>query len=69
MKLENDPATEVFINENGGITIKQPEEPCLHCGDVDTAYIVFSSQRARVIAEELYRLARQIESVEREDHG
>jgi len=68
MNLQNDPLTEVFINKNNGVSIKQPDEPCGDCGNTGQIIVCFSAQRARIIGKELMRLAREIESLSKEEN-
>lgn len=57
-RLEYEPETECFVNQNGSITIRQPGEPNF-TGD---PIVCFSPARARLIAAELCRLADEIEA-------
>lgn len=57
-RLEYEPETECFINQNGSITIRQAGEPNFP-GD---PMVCLSAARARLIAAELCRLAEEIEA-------
>ena len=56
-----DPKTEVFVNEGGGITISQPGV-CQDCGEGHSHFLTFSSHRARLVAAGLIWFADEIES-------
>ncbi len=61
-----DPETMVFINDLGTISISQPTEECMLCGHSETMIVVFSSERARLIAKHLMLLADEIDKGEEE---
>lgn len=58
-RIEYEPETEVYVNENDSITIRQPGELHFH----DDPMVVLSPGRARLVAAELCRLADVIEAV------
>lgn len=53
--------TVVHQNEFGEIVIGQPDKDCIECGKSDTAFVYFSTARARLVAAEILRLADEIE--------
>lgn len=62
MRLEKDPATDVYRNETDDIVISQSEEECIYCGQEDVRFVFFSPARARLVAQEMLRLADEIEA-------
>ena len=58
MKLEAEAETEVFLNNNGGVTVSQS---CAATGETHLVYF-FSPDRVRAVANEMLRLAEVIDA-------
>ena len=54
--------TEIFVNDEGSVTISQEGHVCPSCGVAEDAIVVFgTASRLRTIANELMRLAAELE--------
>lgn len=62
MELKNEPRTMVHVNPSGQIVVMQPDEECVNCAAAEVAYVYFSPDRARKVAQELLRLADELEA-------
>lgn len=62
MELRNEPRTLVHVNEDSQIVLIQPDEECPSCGRDEVAFVYFSADRARKVAQEMLRLAEELEA-------
>jgi hypothetical protein len=60
MRFESEAATEVYVNDAGGVSIKQTE------GYGEECVVWFSPLRARLVAEALIRVAEEAEKANEE---
>ena len=64
MYFKEERETQVFVNSVNGVTIQQQIEECFVCGSDLEAFISFSStDRIRAVANEMLRLADEIDSL------
>ena len=62
MRLQAEFETEIFVNDEGSVTISQEGHVCPSCGVAEDAIVVFgTTSRLRTIANELMRLAAELE--------
>ena len=62
MKFKEECETDVFINENAGVTVLQEQEECMHCGHSGGSMVsFFGTNRIRDVANEMLRLADELD--------
>ena len=62
MRLQAEFETEIFVNDEGSVPISQEGHVCPSCGVAEDAIVVFgTTSRLRTIANELMRLAAELE--------